>query len=101
MVSCRGHLTTSHIMPRGSGTPTGCEPLQAGKEPGEKGDAGLACGSEVFMVRTVLRAALMAALLSGADCSYDYGADTPTTAIMNGGDWRDEVIYQLMVDRFA
>ena len=25
----------------------------------------------------------------------------PTTAIMNGGDWRDEIIYQIIIDRFA
>lgn len=48
----------------------------------------------------LLRPALIAATLA-AGCGGDYGADFATTAVMNGGDWRDEVIYQLMVDRFA
>ena len=34
-------------------------------------------------------------------CNSEYGEDFPTTAIMNGGDWRDEVIYQVIIDRFA
>lgn len=34
-------------------------------------------------------------------CTPTYEASTPTTAIMNGGDWRDEVIYQVLIDRFA
>ncbi|HND12928.1 MAG TPA: alpha-amylase family glycosyl hydrolase, partial [Pseudomonadota bacterium] len=34
-------------------------------------------------------------------CHSEYGDDFPTTAIMNGGDWRDEVIYQVIIDRFA
>lgn len=34
-------------------------------------------------------------------CHDEYGEDFPTTAIMNGGDWRDEVIYQVLVDRFS
>ncbi len=42
---------------------------------------------------------LLALSLSGCDSSY--GEDFPTTAIMNGGDWRDEVIYQVIIDRFA
>src|ERR1700689_4416938 len=29
------------------------------------------------------------------------GADWHTTAIMADGDWRDEIIYQIIVDRFA
>ena len=41
-------------------------------------------------------------VLGGAGCGEPYdGEDFQTTAIMNGGDWRDEVIYQLVVDRFA
>ncbi len=39
--------------------------------------------------------------LSIVGCSSEYGDDFPTTAIMNGGDWRDEVIYQVIIDRFA
>jgi glycosidase len=42
-----------------------------------------------------------ALILAGGGCAGSYDVDEPTTAIMNGGDWRDEVIYQIMVDRFA
>ncbi|MCS6914247.1 MAG: alpha-amylase family glycosyl hydrolase [Myxococcales bacterium] len=31
----------------------------------------------------------------------DSPLDAPTTDVMKGGDWRDEVIYQIVVDRFA
>src|SRR4051812_8325407 len=34
-------------------------------------------------------------------CAGPYDDDMSTTAVMNGGDWRDEVIYQVVVDRFA
>ena len=41
-------------------------------------------------------------LLLGGGCGEPYDGDSfQTTAIMNGGDWRDEIIYQLVVDRFA
>ncbi len=43
---------------------------------------------------------LFGALCLGA-CAGPYDEDFATTAIMNGGDWRDEVIYQVLVDRFA
>ncbi len=44
----------------------------------------------------------VAAGLGAGGCGEPYdGEDFQTTAIMNGGDWRDEVIYQLVVDRFA
>ena len=68
----------------------------------------IACASTPWLslvASTVARGALCAALGTGAilgsGCGGDYGSDTPTTAIMNGGDWRDEIIYQLIVDRFA
>ncbi|PSM31369.1 alpha-amylase family glycosyl hydrolase [Haliangium sp. UPWRP_2] len=44
---------------------------------------------------------LFTALGGGAGCSDEYDVNRPTTAIMNGGDWRDEIIYQVIVDRFA
>jgi glycosidase len=47
-------------------------------------------------------AAISLLLLAAPACDSSYdGDDFQTTAIMNGGDWRDEVIYQLVVDRFA
>ena len=48
-----------------------------------------------------IAASLGLAALSLTGCQSDYGDDCPTTAIMNGGDWRDEVIYQIIIDRFA
>lgn len=52
--------------------------------------------------------ALTASLVSvlglglGAGCGEGaYSVQSPTTHVMKGKDWRDEVIYQLIVDRFA
>lgn len=50
--------------------------------------------------KKAIGAAFAASLLAGCGQPYD-GEDFQTTAIMNGGDWRDEIIYQLVVDRFA
>jgi glycosidase len=44
---------------------------------------------------------LLAALAAVPACGEDYEVSRPTTALMNGGDWRDEIIYQVIVDRFA
>lgn len=46
-------------------------------------------------------ALLMVGLTAVPACSSDYDIDAPTSAIMNGGDWRDEIIYQVLIDRFA
>ena len=50
--------------------------------------------------RSLLSCAILCTCLLPA-CGGDFGAGMQTSALMNGGDWRDEVIYQLMVDRFA
>src|SRR5262245_44923497 len=41
------------------------------------------------------------AVLGLIGCAGPYDEDFPTTAVMNGGDWRDEIIYQVLIDRFA
>ena len=45
------------------------------------------------------RLALLPSLLLLGCAGGDYAIDGPTTDAMKGGDWRDEIIYQLLVDR--
>lgn len=55
------------------------------------------------MIANFTRSALLALLATAgaSGCGGSYGEDFPTTSVMTGGDWRDEIIYQLIVDRFA
>ena len=57
--------------------------------------------SPLFRRRSTWSLLLAGALLSPLGCGTDYEVTKPTTAVMNGGDWRDEIIYQVIVDRFA
>lgn len=47
------------------------------------------------------RCLVFLAVACASGCAGPYDDDFPTTAVMNGGDWRDEIIYQVLVDRFA
>ncbi len=60
-------------------------------------------GSPLPFVPSLLLCGLLAlsGLLTLSGCADDHDVNTPTTAIMNGGDWRDEVIYQIIIDRFS